>query len=90
MFTFKNFTGISFVGKVSNFVIEFTAGMVEEITFNITTLAPANSAEIFTELNLKSIPKNPIIPITSLAISSKILESNIFGLIAGATPNLFI
>lgn len=87
MFGFKNFTGISFVGKVGQFGVEFAAEIVEEVTFNVTA---ANAAEIPDNLNLNLISKDQIITTTSIAVSSKILENNIFGLIAGATPNLFI
>ena len=90
MFGFRNFTGFSFVGKIGKFGVEFAAGAVEEITLNITSSAAANAAEIPDNLNLNLISKDQIITTTSLAVSSKIVKSNIFGLIAGATPNLFI
>lgn len=89
MFGFRNFTGISFVGKVGKFSIEFAAGVIEEVSFNITASGVANAAEIPETLNINLLTKEQIITTTSAAVSSKIVRSNVFGLIAGATPNLF-
>ena len=44
MFGFRNFTGASFVGKIGKFGLEFSVGLVEEITFNITSSAAAHAA----------------------------------------------
>ena len=52
MFGFRNFTGFSFVGKAGRFGLEFTAGIVEEITFNITGSTAAHAAEIPTDINV--------------------------------------
>ena len=87
MFGLRNFSGWTFIAKLGNYSIEFAAGVVEEITFNITAPTPVNAAEI-TENLLP--PKDQIIKATSLAVSSKIVEINVFRLIAGATPNMFI
>jgi hypothetical protein len=43
MFGFRNLTGLSFVGKMGNFGVEFVAGVIEEVTFNITTSTAANA-----------------------------------------------
>ena len=53
MFGFRNFTGYTFVGKVGRVAFEFTAGVVEEVTFNITSSALANVAEIPENINFK-------------------------------------
>lgn len=60
---------------------------MEEVTFNVTA---AHAAEIPENSNLNLLPKDEIITSTSLAVSSKILQSNVVGLIAGARSNLFI
>jgi hypothetical protein len=90
MFGFRNFTGFGFVGKIGKFGVEFTAGVIEKITLNITASAASNATEIPDNLNLNLISKDQFITTTSIAVSSKIVESNIFGLITGAKPNLFI
>ncbi len=36
MFGVRNFTGLSFVGKIQNFTLTFTVGFVEEVTNNFT------------------------------------------------------
>ena len=90
MFGFRNFTGFSFVGKVSRVAFEFSAGVIEEITFNITSSAVANAAEIPENINLKLISKDQFITSTSAVVGSKIAQTKLFDVIAGATPNLFI
>lgn len=90
MFGFRNFTGFSFVGRVGRVAFEFTAGVIEEVTFNITSSAVANAAEIPENINFKLISKDQFITSTSLVVGSKIAESKVFDLIASATPNLFI
>ena len=89
MFGFKNFTGFSFVGKIGRVGFEFTAGIGEEVTFNITNIAAANAAEIPENSNLKLVSnfsKDQFITSTSVAAASKITGS----MVAGATPNLFL
>lgn len=90
MFGFRNFTGFSFVGRVGKGVFEFSAGIVEEVTFNITGSAVANAAEIPENINLKLISKDQFITSTSAVVGSKIAQTKLFDVIAGATPNLFI
>jgi hypothetical protein len=90
MFGFKNFTGFSFVGKFGKYSMEFAAGVIEEVTFNITASGVANAAEIPENLNLNLPIKDQIIATASVAVNSKIVQSNVLGLIAGATPNLLI
>ena len=51
MFGFRNFTGFSFVEKIGKVGLEFTAGIVEEVTFNITASAAAHAAEIPENIN---------------------------------------
>ena len=88
MFGSRNFTALSFVAKIKNFGIEFTIGIVEEVTFNITGSAVAHAAEVPENINVKFISKDQFITSTSVVVSSKIAQTNLFGLIAGATPNL--
>ena len=84
MFGLRSFTGVSFVRKIGNFGVEFTAGLIEEVTLNITTPGAANAAEI-------PFPAKDQMMITvSLGVGSKIVESNVLGLIAGTRPNLLI
>lgn len=90
MFGLRNFTGRAFILKLGNVTFEFAAGVIEEISFNITGSSAANAAEIPENLNLNLLSKDQIITTTSLAVSSKIVQGNAFSLIAGATPNLFI
>ena len=94
MFAIKNFTGIAFFTRIGRHSVEFAAGMVEEITLNVTVAGAANAAELPENFNLNvlsKLPKDQIITSTSVAISSTILQkSNLVGLIAGATPNLLI
>ena len=90
MFGFKNFTGFTFIGKVGKVGAEFTWGIVEEITFNITSAGAANAAEIPENLNLNLPAKDKIIATATTAIVSKNVQDNLVGLIAGATPNLFM
>lgn len=90
MFGFRNFTGFSFVGKVGQLGLEFSAGLVEEITFNLTTSAAAHAAEIPSNINLQFISKDQFITSTSAVVSSKIVQTKLLDVIVGATPNLFI
>jgi len=90
MFGFKNLTGFSFVGKIGKFGMEFTAGMIEEITFNITSAGAANAVEIPENFNLNLPAKDKIVATVTAGVVSKNVQSNLVGLIAGATPNLFI
>jgi hypothetical protein len=90
MFGFRNFTGFSFVGKIGEVGLEFTAGIIEEVTFNSTSSAAAHAAEIPENINVKFISKDQFITSTSPVVSSKIAQTKLFDLIAGATPNLII
>ncbi|MCP5016265.1 MAG: hypothetical protein GY938_13480 [Ketobacter sp.] len=58
MFGFRNFTGFSFVGKIGKVGLEFTDGIVEEVTFNITGLAAVHAAQIPENINVKFILKD--------------------------------
>ena len=90
MFGFRNFTGFSFVGKVGKVGLEFTAGIVEEVTMNITGSAAAHAAEIPPNINVKFISKDQFITSTSAVVSSKIVQTKLLDVIVGATPNLLI
>lgn len=89
MFGFRNFTGVAFISKIGNFSIDFALGVIDEVSFNITSAGAANAAEIPENFNLNLVSKEKVITSTSLAITSNVLQSNVVGLIAGATPNLF-
>ena len=90
MFGFRNFTGITFIGKVGKLGLEFTAGVIEEITFNMTHSAAVNATEIPTDINIKLISKDQFISTTSAVVGSKILQTKLLDVIVGATPNLLI
>ena len=90
MFGLRNFTGFSFVAKVSKAGLEFTAGIIEEVTFNITRSAAAHAAEIPTDINVGFISKDKLVTTTSAVVSSKILGTKVIDLLVGATPNLLI
>ena len=90
MFALRNFTGYAFLSRIGNVTFEFAVGIFEEVTFNITASKLANAAEIPENFNLNLLSKDQVITTASVAVSSKIVQSNVFGLIAGATPNLFI
>ena len=90
MFGLRNFTGWTFVGKIGKLSIEFTAGVIEEVTFNITASSAANAAEIPKNLNLNLPSKDQIITATFVAVSSKTVKNNLVDLITGATLNRFI
>jgi hypothetical protein len=90
MFGLKNFTGFTFVAKLGNSSWAFAAGMVEEVTFNITAAGAANAAEIPENFNLKLDAKEKLLATASAGVGSKIGTSNLLSLIAGATPNLLI
>jgi len=90
MFGFRNFTGFSFVAKVGKYGLEFTAGIVEEVTFNLTNSAVSHAAEIPENINVKLISKDQLITSTSAVLSSKMVQTKLFDVIVGATPNLLI
>ena len=90
MFGFRNLTGITFLTRVGQGTVEFTWGIVEEVTFNITSAGAANAAEIPENLNLNLPAKDKIILTATTAIVSKNVQGNLVGLILGATPNLLI
>ena len=90
MFGFINFTGFAFIGKVGKFSLKFTAGIVEEVTFNITASAAANAAEIPQDINVKFISKDQFIMSTSAVVGSKIAQTKLINVIACATTNLLI
>ena len=85
MFGLRNFTGVSFVKKIGKWAFEFSAGLVEEITWNVTRPVAVNVAEI-PEL----IPNDAFITTTSAVVGSKITQTNIFDVVGGATTNLLI
>ena len=58
MFGSRNFTGFSFVRKVGKVPVEFLARIVDELAFNITSVAVANVTEITENINLKFISKD--------------------------------
>ena len=90
MFGFRNFTGFSFVGRVGELGWEFTLGIVDEIAFNVTGSAAANAAEIPEKINFKLISKDQFVTSTSAVVGSKIAQTKLFDVIAGATPNLLV
>lgn len=90
MFGLRNFTGFTFVGKVGKFGLEFTAGMLEEVTFNVTGSAAAHAAEIPTDMNVKFISKNQFITSTFTLVGSKTVQTKLLDVIVSATPNLLI
>lgn len=90
MFGLRNFTGFAFMAKLGNGTIEFAAGIVEEVTFNITGSIAANAAEIPENINVKFISKDQFITSTSAVVGSKIAQTKLFDIIAGASPNLLI
>ena len=90
MFGLRNFTGFAFMAKVRNGTIEFAAGIIEEVTFNITGSAAAHAAEIPTDINVEFISKDKFITTTSAIVSSKIVQTKLIDVIVGATPNLLI
>ena len=87
MFGFRNFTGFSFVGNIEKVGLEFTVGIVEEISFNVTA---AHAAEILENINVKLISKDQFVTSTSAIVSSKIAQTKLFDVIISATPNLLI
>ena len=90
MFGFKNvnFTGLAFIAKIGKVGIEFSAGVVEEITFNVTNTASAHAAEIPENINIKIISKDKFITTTSAVVGSKIAQTKLVDIIVGATLNL--
>lgn len=90
MFGFTNFTGMSFIGKIGQFGLEFSVGIIEEVTLNITGSTVANAAEIPEKMNFKLISKDRVITSTSAVVGSKIAQTKLFDVIAGATTNLYI
>ena len=94
MFAFRNFTGFAFVGKIGKAGIEFTVGITvgiaEEVAFNITGLDAAHATQIPQNINVKFISKDKFITGTSALVSSKSVQTKLFDVIAGATPNLLI
>ena len=86
MFGSRNFTGITFLAKMANGMIEFSAGLVEEVIFNVTPAGPANALEKIPEhLNLDLMSKDRLIMTTAVAAGSNIVKTNVFHLIASAT-----
>jgi len=90
MFGVLNVTKISFVGKVGEIGLEFTLGLLEEVTFNFTAVANANAAEIPEATPYKFISEEEFIMSTSTIVGSKIAQTKLLELIAGATPNLIL
>ena len=90
MFGFRNLTGVTFVGKLGKYGFEFTGGLIEEVTFNVTGSAAAHAAEIPQNINLKFISKDQFITGTSAVVSSKIAQTKLIDVIASATTNLLI
>ena len=88
--TNKNFTGFSFIAKIGKTSFEFAAGIVEEVTLNVTGAAAANVIEIPPNMNVKLISKDQFITGTSAVVSSKIIQTKLLDVIVGATPNLLI
>lgn len=88
--TNRTFIGFSFITKISKTGLEFAAGIVEEVTFNVTGAAAAHAAEIPPNMNVKLISKDQFITGTSAVVSSKIIQTKLLDVIVGATPNLLI
>lgn len=87
---FWNFRGFTLVGKAGKNVFEFTVGIAEEVSFNLTSIAAANAAEIPETINIKVVPTDQFITTTFAVGTSKIAQTKLFDTIAGATTNLFI
>jgi hypothetical protein len=86
----RNFTGYTFITKLGKFSIQFAAGVFEEITLNVTVVGSANGVEVPENLNFDLLSKDKIITISSMAITSRTVQSGLFNLIADATVNLLI
>ena len=89
MFGSKNFTEITFMGKIERASIEFSIRLVEEVTFNF--LSNNVSQNIRTEIISQNqlIATNTCVLLNSKIVRSKLLPK-LFNLMAGATPNLLI
>ena len=86
----SNFTGFSFIAKLGTVGFEFTAGLIEEVTLNVTSSVAAHAAEIPEYINVKLISKNQFIASIYTVVTSKIAQTKLFDLIASATTNLII
>lgn len=51
MFGFRTFTRTTFISKIGNWSFEFTFGVIEEVTFNMTGVNTANAIEIQENFN---------------------------------------
>ena len=85
--TNKTFT---FLGRIGTFTFEFTAGVLEEVTLNVTGSAAANAAELPQNIDVNFISKDQLITTTSAVVSSKIAQTKLIDVVAGATTNLLI
>ena len=75
------------LGKVG---LEFTAGIVKEVTFNITGSAAADATEIPENINIKFISKDQFLTSTSAVVTSKVVQAKLLDIIVSAAPNLII
>lgn len=82
---YRNFTRFAFFGKIGKFTFEFSAGVVEEVTHNITA-SVANAAEI--PQNVEFISTNELATGASTLVASKMLKTHLVNVITAATPNL--
>ena len=73
--------------KIGNFSLNFTFKFVEEVTWNARSANPVNATEIYVpeNCNINFSAKEKIIATTSIHVGSKLVQSHIFGGIAGAT-----
>jgi len=90
MFGIRNLTKLSFIAEVGRVTLEFSVGMLEEVTLNATSTGVANAAEIPQNMNVNVISKDQLITTTSALVSSKIAQTKLVDVIAGATTNLLI
>lgn len=84
MFGIKKNVTWTFFTKVGNWSQDFVFGMVEEVSLNATSVPAANAMELPEKVT------NEIVRTTSLTLTSKVLNLDVFSLILGATPNLII
>ena len=87
MFGIRNFT---FIGRAGKWGFEFTVGIIEEVTFNATSSAAAHATEIPQNIDVKLISKDRFITSTSTLVISKMAQTKLIDVIAGATTNLLV
>ena len=88
--TKKSKTFFTFVCKIMNYSVKFAAGVIEEVTLNLTMSQASEAIEIPENLYITLLSKHLIVTSECLIVMSKSVTNKLFNAGIGATPKLLM